>query len=53
MTRLLKLHHDWFWKYFKMSVGELEAVLQMLVPHLTRQSSRDPTSPTDQPHFTA
>lgn len=35
----LKLHHGQFRKYFRMSVKQLEALLQMLAPLLRKQSS--------------
>lgn len=35
----LKPDQGWFWAHFRMSVGELEALLPMLAPHLRRLSS--------------
>lgn len=34
----LKLDHSRFWTYFSRSVGELEALLQRLAPHLRASS---------------
>lgn len=46
----LRLYHGPFWMYF-WDVGESVQVLQMLEPHLRRQSSHDLTSPTDGRYF--
>lgn len=35
----LKLNHKWFWTYSRMSVGQFQALPQMVPPHLSRQSS--------------
>lgn len=43
-----KQRHSWFWTYFKMAVGQSEALLLNVVPHLRRQNSTYPTSATDQ-----
>lgn len=45
-----KLDHSQLWTYFRMSVGQSEALLRMLAPQLRRQSSGSSgelTGPTD------
>lgn len=39
LTEDLKLDHDRFWMYFRMSVGQSEALLQMLAACHVRSSS--------------
>lgn len=47
----LKLVHGRFRVYFRLSVGQFKACLQILAPHLRRQSSNHLTSPTDGWYF--
>lgn len=43
----LKLDPGRFWTSFRLSVGQFEALLKVLVSHLKRWSSSYPTIPTD------
>lgn len=47
----LKLYHGWLRMYFRMLLGQFDALLQMLAPRLRRQSKSYQTSPTDWPYL--
>lgn len=47
LIKELKLYRVWIQTYFRMSVGQCDALSQMLVPRLRRKSSNCRTGPTD------
>uniref|UniRef100_A0A3P8ZZU2 DDE Tnp4 domain-containing protein n=1 Tax=Esox lucius TaxID=8010 RepID=A0A3P8ZZU2_ESOLU len=53
LIRERKLYHGRFCTYFRMSMNQLEALLQMLAPDLGRTNFREPIDPEQRPAVSA